>query len=99
MEEQLKSLYENQTWTLVENPKEKKIVGSKWVFKRKEGIPSYKNLFESSSCILLISISRYCECFCNFKSLLYRVRFEWVSLLHCIHLFFPKVKNILTICH
>ena len=47
MEEQLKSLYENQTWTLVENPKYKKIVGSKWVFKRKEGIlgvgkPRYK---------------------------------------------------------
>ena len=47
----------------------------------------------------LFLFSRDCESFCNFKSLLYRVRFECVSLLLCIHLFFPTVKNILTICH
>ena len=33
-----------------------------------------KNLFEPSSCILLlISFSRDCECFYNFQSLLYKV--------------------------
>ena len=37
---------------------------------------SSKYLFEPSSCfllLLLISFSRDCECFCNFKSLLYKV--------------------------
>lgn len=30
----------NQTWILVDKPKEQKTVGSKWIFKRKKGIPS-----------------------------------------------------------
>ena len=29
----------------------------------------------------LFLLSRYCECICNFKSLLYTVRFECISLL------------------
>jgi hypothetical protein len=32
-------LEKNQTWELVPLPKNKRVVGSKWVFKRKEGIP------------------------------------------------------------
>ena len=42
---------------------------------------------------LLISTSRDRECFCNFESLLYRVRFECVSLLHCIYIFFLTIKG------
>ena len=50
-----------------------------------------KNLFKSAwvlHILLIVLLSRDCERFCNFKSLLYRVRFECVSLLHCFHLFF-----------
>ncbi|KAK2447548.1 secreted RxLR effector protein [Trifolium repens] len=39
MEEEMLSLEKNQTWELVPLPKNKRVVGSKWVFKRKEGIP------------------------------------------------------------
>ncbi|OAE25205.1 hypothetical protein AXG93_855s1040 [Marchantia polymorpha subsp. ruderalis] len=39
MLEELKSLKENETWTVVDKPASKKIVGSRWIFKLKEGIP------------------------------------------------------------
>ncbi|CAJ2668093.1 unnamed protein product [Trifolium pratense] len=39
MNEEMLSLEKNQTRKLVPLPKNKRIVGSKWVFKRKEGIP------------------------------------------------------------
>ena len=38
MNEKIESLQKNHTWQLVEKPKNQKIVGCKWVFKRKEGI-------------------------------------------------------------
>jgi hypothetical protein len=39
MSEEIESLHKNQTWELVELPKGQKIVGCKWVFKKKEGTP------------------------------------------------------------
>ena len=39
MKEELHSLSKNQTWTLVERPKNLKVVGCRWLFKRKESIP------------------------------------------------------------
>ena len=41
--------------------------------------------------IFLFLFSRDCECVCNFKSLLYKVRYECVSLLHCFNLFFSTI--------
>ena len=38
MNEELESLQKNKTWELVKSPKGKKIVGCKWVFKKKEGL-------------------------------------------------------------
>ena len=35
----MESLHRNKTWVLVKPPKDKKIVGCKWVFKRKESSP------------------------------------------------------------
>ncbi|KAL5740548.1 hypothetical protein ACOSQ2_029728 [Xanthoceras sorbifolium] len=43
MQEEVKSLHKNRTWDLVKPPKDKKIVGCKWVFKRKEGIPGVED--------------------------------------------------------
>ena len=37
MSEEIESLHKNQTWELVKPPKGQKIVGCKWVFKKKEG--------------------------------------------------------------
>ena len=37
MEREMKSLYENDVWCLVELPKDRKAVGSKWMFKFKVG--------------------------------------------------------------
>ena len=35
MQDEMKSLYKNQTWSLVNKPKDKRIVGCKWLFKKK----------------------------------------------------------------
>ena len=56
MVEEIKSLHKNQTWDLVELPQRKRVIGCKWVFKKKEvvsekrgrkvqGLPSSKGLF------------------------------------------------------
>ncbi|KAH9669160.1 Integrase catalytic domain-containing protein [Citrus sinensis] len=47
MEEEIKSLHQNQTWELVKLPKEKKAIGNKWVYAKKQGslnqsTPRYK---------------------------------------------------------
>ncbi|CAM8916901.1 unnamed protein product [Rhodiola kirilowii] len=39
MNEEMDSLMRNNTWELVDRPKGQRLVGSKWIFKRKEGIP------------------------------------------------------------
>lgn len=39
MSEEMESLHKNQTWELLNRPKGQKIVGRKWVFKKKEGTP------------------------------------------------------------
>ena len=36
MQEEMKSLYKNGTWELIPPPANKKIVSSKWLFKKKE---------------------------------------------------------------
>ena len=43
MNEEIESLHQNKTWYLVKPPSGKKIVGCKWVFKRKEGIPGVED--------------------------------------------------------
>lgn len=39
MKEEMNSLKKNGTWILVEQPKNQKLVGCRWIFKRNEGIP------------------------------------------------------------
>ena len=38
MMEEMESLEKNSVWELVPKPKDRKIVGCKWVFRKKEGI-------------------------------------------------------------
>ena len=37
MQDEITSLKKNNTWILVEKPYNKKLVGSKWIFKFKDG--------------------------------------------------------------
>ncbi|KAK9200145.1 hypothetical protein WN944_015341 [Citrus x changshan-huyou] len=39
MNEEMQSLHKNETWELVTLPKEKKTIGCKWVYAKKEGFP------------------------------------------------------------
>ncbi|KAH9666242.1 Integrase catalytic domain-containing protein [Citrus sinensis] len=39
MEEEMKSLHQNQTWELVKLPKGKRAIGNKWVYTKKQGSP------------------------------------------------------------
>jgi len=43
MNEEIESLHQNKTWILVKPPSDKKVIGCKWVFKKKEGIPGVEN--------------------------------------------------------
>ena len=44
MTEKMESLHKNQTWELVKPPRGQKIVGCKWVFMKKEGIPGVESV-------------------------------------------------------
>ena len=35
----MQSLHKNQTWKLVDRPHNKKVIGCRWIFKKKPGIP------------------------------------------------------------
>ncbi|KAJ0869659.1 putative RNA-directed DNA polymerase [Helianthus annuus] len=39
MNEEMESLYKNETWQLVDKPKDQKLVSCKWIYKVKEGLP------------------------------------------------------------
>ena len=38
MDEEMQSLFKNHTWTLIEKPPSRRVVGCKWVYKVKKGI-------------------------------------------------------------
>lgn len=38
MDDEIKSLYDNNTWELIEKPAEARLVSYKWIFKVKEGV-------------------------------------------------------------
>lgn len=46
MDEEMDSLYKNETWVLVDKPMEKRVVDYKWLYKVKDGVngepPRYK---------------------------------------------------------
>ena len=44
MTKEMESLHKNQTWELVKLPRGQKIVGYKWVFKKKEEIPGAESV-------------------------------------------------------
>ena len=39
MKEEITSLYKINTWKLIDKPLDKKVIGCKWVFKKKSSIP------------------------------------------------------------
>ena len=43
MDEEMESLEKNKTWVLIDKPKQQKLVGCKWIFKRKEGVSGVEN--------------------------------------------------------
>ena len=47
MEEEMESLRNNDTWDLVEFPDGRKIIGSKWVFKRKTNVTGHAEKFKA----------------------------------------------------
>ena len=44
MDEEIQSLHTNQTWELVQLPKEKKAIGCKWIYAKKEGSSEKANV-------------------------------------------------------
>jgi len=39
MDEEMDSLLKNHTWTVVKKPVGERVIGCKWIFKRKPGTP------------------------------------------------------------
>jgi transposase InsO family protein len=50
MKDEIKSLEENETWSLTELPKGKKAIGSKWVFKKKIGKDGQVERYKARFC-------------------------------------------------
>lgn len=48
MNDEIKSLVENKTYTLVDKPKDKKVIQNRWIFRRKTD-SSMKNQFKMLS--------------------------------------------------
>ena len=44
MKDEMESLHKNNTWKLVKRPENKRVVGCKWVYKVKQGIPGVKSM-------------------------------------------------------
>lgn len=44
MREEIDSLSKNKTWVLIDRPRNQRIVGCKWIYKLKEGVPGLENL-------------------------------------------------------
>ena len=47
MKSELNSMYSNQVWNLVKAPNDIKLVGCKWVYKRKRGIDGKVETFKA----------------------------------------------------
>ena len=61
MHEEIESLHKNNTWDLIKLPEGKKIIGYKWIFKKKEGIPGvedarYKTCLVAKGYIQIVGI-------------------------------------------
>ena len=44
MDEEMQSFHQNHTWRLVNLTVEKKAIGSKWIFAKKEGFPNQEDV-------------------------------------------------------
>ncbi|KAH9682681.1 hypothetical protein KPL71_027445 [Citrus sinensis] len=44
MKDEMESLHKNNTWKLVKRPENKRVVGCKWVYKVKQGIPGVESM-------------------------------------------------------
>lgn len=44
VDQEMESLYKNGTWVLVPRPKDIKVIGCKWIFRRKSGIEGFEDL-------------------------------------------------------
>ena len=60
MEKEMKSLHSNEVWKLVETPPNRRIVGSKWIFKRKFGadgtVQKYKARLVAQGCTQIFGL-------------------------------------------
>ena len=85
MKEEMDSLKKNKTWELVELPKDRKIVGCKWVFKLKKGVDGnverYKSRLVAKGYSQMEGIE-YCDIFSSVVKLVsIHIVLELVSLL------------------
>ncbi|XP_051115714.1 uncharacterized protein LOC127240907 [Andrographis paniculata] len=56
MNEEIVSLHKNNTLVLVKPPPDKRIIGSKWVFKKKDGIPRGDKFADGTRIYLLLNV-------------------------------------------
>ena len=47
MNREMESIYSNSIWTLVKAPKEVKLIGCKWIYKRKRGPDEKVEIFKA----------------------------------------------------
>ena len=60
MKSEMRSMYENKVWTLIDLPNDRRIIENKWIFKRKTDVDSSVTIYKARIVAKRFSTSSRC---------------------------------------